>query len=227
MLATLVQDKLTPLTPREATSALRTAFRRLAGHDPTAQQLAVLVAQTALETGNWKSLHWNNFGNAKAGPQYEGFYTQFRCNEVIKGETIWFDPPDPQCNFRAHETAADGAFAHIKFLKKTQYAKAWTYLVAGDARGFVCALKQAMYFTALLEPYVRAVVSLYRKYLPVCAAELTKTDAEPATLAPQDEEQLAKDMQQSAQIEIQLIDLSQTWQPGVTAARDAAIRELE
>ena len=77
----IVPDKLTPLTRDEATRALLTAYKQLTGALPSTAVLALLVAQSAFETGHWKSLHHYNFGNAKAGLSYP-LITQFRCSEV-------------------------------------------------------------------------------------------------------------------------------------------------
>lgn len=222
MLATLIDDQLTPLTPQVAAVALRDVFVRLRREEPNAAQLAVLVAQTALETGNWHSLHRNNFGNEKCPPTRPGYYCQFRCNEVIKGRTEWFDPPHPQTNFCAFMSAADGAWSHLTFLLQPRFAKAWACVLAGDARGFVAAIKQQNYMTALLEPYVRAVVSLFAKYLPVCVGVIAGQHAEPRVLDPETEAQLLADMATSAQI-----DLSQTWQANLLKDRDAAVRDYE
>lgn len=176
MKGTLLADKLTPLTAVEALRALREGYRKTQGHDPTSACLAVHVAQSALETGRWKSIHWWNFGNVKAGPNYEGFYCQFRCNEIIKGKTKWFDPPHPQCNFRAYPTAIDGAAAHMLFLSTNgRYRLPWYAAERGDPDEFVVSLKQAGYFTAQLEPYRKAVNSLFREFMG------TLVDMGPAT----------------------------------------------
>jgi len=127
----------------------------------------VFVAHSALETGRWRSIHWNNFGNIKRG-KYDGYWTMFRCNEILHGKVQWFDPPDPQTWFRAYKLAAEGALEHFAFLhQQKRWQPAWEAAVAGDPDAFCRALKAAGYFTAELEPYRRAVVSLHSTYLPV------------------------------------------------------------
>jgi hypothetical protein len=163
--ATLVKDGLTPLTAQEVAMAFKSAFGTVVGKDPSRDCLALLVAQSALETGRWKSIHCFNFGNVKASPDYAGKYCQFRCNEVINGKVEWFDPPHPQTNFRAFDTCEAGAIDHLRFLStRPRYAKAWQVALTGMPLAFVEALKDAGYFTADAGPYARAVASLWKEY---------------------------------------------------------------
>jgi hypothetical protein len=172
MKAALIPDRITPLTTREVLRAFRDAFQVVCGFTPSNATLALLVAHSALETGRWKSIHCYNFGNVKAGPDYEGYYCQFRCNEVLNGKTVWFDPPHAQCSFRAFGTITEGAADHLEFLaRRPRYAKAWQVMLAGDPARFVDELKAAHYFTADAEPYKRAVTSLWREYMNLLADE--------------------------------------------------------
>jgi hypothetical protein len=175
-MSTLVPDRLTPLNAAEVASAFRAAFIVVCGTEPTRECLALLVAQSALETGRWKSIHCFNFGNIKASPTYEGFHCQFRCNEVIGGKVQWFEPPHPQCNFRAFDSVDDGATDHLRFLStRPRYAKAWQVALSGMPLAFVEALNSAGYFTADPGPYARAVVSLWKEY----CAMLERLELEP------------------------------------------------
>ena len=65
----IVKDMLTPLSRDDASRAFLTAYQQLTGKLPTPAVLALLLAQSAFETGHWKSLHNFNFGNAKARPR--------------------------------------------------------------------------------------------------------------------------------------------------------------
>jgi hypothetical protein len=168
MRATRIEDRLTPLAPDDAIEGMRGAILKLKGREGTPEQNAVLISQSALETGHWKSIHCFNVGNAKAGPTYEGFYCQFRCNEIINGKTEWFDPPHPQTNFRAFFTAADGFADHIKLLATvSRYSTAWLCAERGEAEAYSRACHAAGYYTANVESYTRGVVQLFAKYLPM------------------------------------------------------------
>lgn len=178
MKATLVPDKITPLTAKEVALAFRSAFETVCGRTPSNACLALLVAQSALETGRWKSIHRYNFGNVKAGSEYTGKYCQFKCNEVENGKVVWYSPPHPQCNFRAFDSVEAGAVDHVRFLaQRKRYARAWEVAQTGMPLAFVDELKSAGYFTADAEPYRKAVASLWNEYMKLVE---TLKDPEPA-----------------------------------------------
>lgn len=186
MKATLVSDLLTPCSALEYIAAIRGGLETLMGVTPTKEHIAVLTAQSALESGRWKSMHRNNPGNIKAGESYEYLYTSYRCNEVIGGKVVWFDPPHPQCNFRAFLDLETGVLDYLRFLsERKRYALAWEVAKNGTPLAFVQALKTAGYFTADEQPYARAVASLCREYLPLMA-ELNSRDTEPAGIPDED-----------------------------------------
>ncbi|HKY34830.1 MAG TPA: hypothetical protein VJN18_02720 [Polyangiaceae bacterium] len=179
----IVQDKLTPLGRDEAGRAFLAAYQQLVGRSPTQAVLALLLAQSAFETGHWKSLHHYNFGNAKAHPNYP-LITQFRCSEVDQnGVETFYDPPHPQCNFRAYETPAAGALDYLKVLQNRPHW--WQGLHTGDPAAFVDALSTPpKYFTGNPTVYKRSVVSLFNGFFPLAKAALTAPATPVAPSAP-------------------------------------------
>lgn len=170
MKATLVPDLLTPCSAQEYIRAIQQGLETLTGKTPSDGQVAVLTAQSALESGRWKSMHRNNPGNIKASPTYEFLYCQFRCNELINGKLEWFDPPHPQTNFRAFMDLETGVIDYLRFLSgRVRYAGAWEAAKRGDPAAFVHALKTAGYFTASEGPYLKAVNSLFNEYVRLMA----------------------------------------------------------
>ena len=169
-MATLVPDKLTQLTLEEAIRAFADGWSVALGWDPKARQLAILVAHVVLENGaEFKALHNYGFGNVKANPEWPGKYSMYRCNEVINGKVVWFDPPNVACWFRAYDTAEEGAIEHVKFLSGVaRYHLAWAELCGGDAVGFVHELRNAGYFTGPEDSYARAVASIANRIGPAC-----------------------------------------------------------
>jgi hypothetical protein len=160
----MLEAEKTPVTPTDVARALRAAWLRLLEVVPAEQQLAVLMAQSALETGRWKSC-WNfNLGNIKGGGKWGGDTCQFRCNEVINGKVEWFDPPHPQTTFRAYAHLTDAAADYLWLLRR-RFAQAWEYVLRGDPVGFSQALKRQKYYTAPEPPYTKAVKSLFNEYL--------------------------------------------------------------
>lgn len=178
--AILVEDQLTPLSPPEAIAGMKSAIWNLTGKYPTAEHVAVLIGQSALETGHWKSIHRYNVGNAKAGPNYEGYYCQFRCNEIINGKVEWFDPPHPQTNFRAFMTAEAGFADHIRLLATSnRYAKAWQCAERGDPDAYSRACAAAGYYTANVDIYTKTTVQLFQRYLTAVRAHYAEPARQP------------------------------------------------
>ncbi len=181
MRATLVSDLLTPCGAVTYLCAIRAGLETLSGRTPSNAHVAVLTAQSALESGRWRSMHRFNPGNIKASDSYEYLYTQFRCNEVIGGKVQWFDPPHPQTNFRAFMDLDAGVLDYLRFLSgRPRYSSSWHAAEGGDPALFVHALKNAGYFTADEAPYRRAVVSLFNEYLRLLAEPGSDTLPDPA-----------------------------------------------
>lgn len=159
----LYKDKITPINEGEAAYALRESWKKIYGEYPSLDSLALLWAQWALETGRGKAIHWYNFGNIKRSSDED--YCMFRCNEIIKGKVVWFDPPHKQTWFRAYPSATEGAYDYLMFLsKRSRYQKAWEVLKQGDVYGFGHELKVAGYYTASEEQYTKSLASLAREF---------------------------------------------------------------
>lgn len=185
MLATFIEDLLTPLTFEQASGAMAAALANQLGHQPSAEVLALALAKTALETGRWQSLHRSNMGNAKAGDAYVGMYTAFACNEVLGGKLVWFSPRGrldhqggsvvaeafdaepwhPQTRFRAYANEFDGCYSYVDLISTGRYKVAWAMLLSGSVTGFVHELKMAGYFTADEGLYLKGVQGLYNEML--------------------------------------------------------------
>jgi hypothetical protein len=175
----IVENKLTLLSPPEAATALAAAYQRLVGALPSQPVLALLIAQSALETGNWRKIHNYNFGNQKAGASYP-LIVQFRCSELVNGVEKVFDPPAPECNFRAYESATAGALDYLRVLHARPHW--WQGLQTGDPSTFVDALATPpKYFTANSALYKSALTSLFQQYGPLAVGVLERQAHPPAS----------------------------------------------
>ena len=163
--AKFLDDKLTVLSAGEAAYSLREAYKRIIGEYPSKESLAILLAQTALETGRWKSMHNGNWGNIKSRPTDGRYWTMYACDEIINGHRIVFKPPHDQCKFRAYLTPTDGAEDYIRFLGGARYSRALAQLKAGKVEGYTTALKSAGYFTADLTRYLVAMKALFHEFM--------------------------------------------------------------
>lgn len=164
----------TILTEEEATYALREAFKKILGSYPSDKSLSLLFAQTALETGRWKLMNNNNWGNIKWSPALEGKrrFTMFATGENLwdarqkKVVYQWFEPPHHQTWFRSYPTATEGAEDYIDLLaKKARYVKSWAALISGDGELFGLELSKAGYYTADQKVYTKSLVSISNEFM--------------------------------------------------------------
>jgi hypothetical protein len=192
MQATYVQPHQTPLTLDEAAQKMSAALAAALGAAPATDVLALALGKTALETGRWSAIWNGNWGNVKCSDSYSGLFTAITLNEVIDGKVVWFSPygrltgnpsrggrlagdladagrqvppGHPQTRLRAFSTSADGALDYVRFVAGGRYAAAWQRLLAGDAAGYVHALKKAGYFTADESTYAKGVVALQKEFV--------------------------------------------------------------
>ena len=154
----------TPLTEEEATYYLKTAWIKLFGSAPSTNSLAILFAQSCLETGRWKMLRNNNWGNIKKRDGIQ--YTSYECSEILNGKNINFNPYNPQTFFASWPGPLEGAVGYLDFVsKKTRYQKAWEALKRGDVSSYVIELHNAGYFTADVNMYLKTTTRLYNEFL--------------------------------------------------------------
>lgn len=86
-----------------------------------------------------------------------------------------FWPDSPVTRFRRFASLDDGALFYFSFLRD-RYTKAWTYVLAGDPRAFVAALKASNYFTADEAKYAAAVLSLVAEFSKIDFSDLVAAD---------------------------------------------------
>lgn len=174
---------ITAVSAADLFDALRGAWRALLNEVAPRSALVLLVAQSALEDAWWKACHGYNLGNQKARVGGAVDWQFYGCDEVlseaeathqialdpahahIESRTangqiaVWFDPPHPACAFTAYGSLAEGAAAWLK-LQHDRFSHAWGALLSGDGRLFAAALRESGYFTAPLERYALALVSI-------------------------------------------------------------------
>lgn len=154
-MASQLPDKLTPLTPEEAVKAIADGYKQVTGRKPSKKVLALLIGQTALETGNWTMMHNYNFGNMKLG-KADSFFQVYRVGD---------DPTDPGAKYAAFQNAADGAAAYIAIFKRPDRQHWWDGLQSGNIDAFIKGLTTApVYFTADASHYTGVLANRLAKY---------------------------------------------------------------
>jgi len=179
-------DQTLKIQPIDVFKGLWRAWLNLFQTQPNKNAILCLMAQSALETGRWKSIHCFNFGNIKSSLSDGRDYTFFACNEYFELErakkyaaesalakitnirsdglaVIWFYPDHPVSRFRAYKTLDEGASDYMLLLY-TRYKRAWTSVLNGDPVGFSKALKQQGYYTADEIPYTKGLKSLFDEF---------------------------------------------------------------
>jgi flagellum-specific peptidoglycan hydrolase FlgJ len=152
-------NKITPAALPDVAAALSKAWAALLDETPSQESILVLLAQWTLETGGGHAMHCFNLGNAKSVPGDGRSWCFFRCNEIIGGKAVWFDPPHPQTRFRAFGSLEEGAADYLELLHR-RFASAWPAVVAGDPAAFGHDLKAAHYYTADEHAYTALLVRL-------------------------------------------------------------------
>lgn len=160
---TYVQDTKTRLTADQAAAALAEGYRRVTGSLPSAGVLLLLVAQSALETAHWDSMHNFNFGNVR-GHAPDGSYTSFRAGEVENGKEVMYEAGDPRNKFRAYPDALSGATDYVRVLR--DHPNWWNGLQTGNVPGFIAGLTAfpGAYFTANPNLYADVLQRAMGKY---------------------------------------------------------------
>lgn len=147
-------------------------WKKQFGSFPKKTSIAVLYAQTAIETGSTGSMWNNNIGNVKYLPSKDlsaddGVQYMMLNNvwEIIGGKKVIFQPPHQATWFRAFPTLADGIAFQMDFLKNKRYKKAWAAIETGSPMEFTHLLKIAGYYTAPEADYAKAVGIYFNKFM--------------------------------------------------------------
>lgn len=88
MTAVFVEDKETPTPLPRLAVALRGGHRRVMGSEfLSVRSMALGLAQLRLESGNGQKAHRCNYHNEKLGSDWDGYFTQFKCDELFEPAT--------------------------------------------------------------------------------------------------------------------------------------------
>lgn len=183
--------KETPVSPESVFIALASAWQLLTNTPPDRKMIHILHAQSALETGHWRSVMNYNLGGAKRHEPCD--WTYFTTTErfipsvadkylasskpgaevtLLKEEggykTLRFAGKQQMNCFASWDTLDDAARDHLALLFK-RFPKAVERAKLGDAKGYVAELKKGGYFTASEDEYSKTVASIASRYQKLLA----------------------------------------------------------
>lgn len=152
----------TPLTEADLAAVLEYAHQLSAGESPSRSRLACAFAHVALENGRGTAIWNDNLGNISGFGAWKGSYYVIRVAErVSKNPDVW---KQIDMRFRAHGNPIAGAVDYWTIMTG-RYAPVLAYFDAGDPEGAARELSRLGYFTARVDPYARAMGSIYRSFM--------------------------------------------------------------
>ena len=131
------------------------------GQSPSKEQIALILAQNALETNHRKSMYNYNVGNITTnGKGPYNYFDDLTTSEQIK-KGVW---KKMNLKYRAYPSLQEGMNDYLKFISSGRYASAWEHILHPDPADYSKALKAAGYYTADEKKYTGAVTKLYDSY---------------------------------------------------------------
>lgn len=152
----------TPISMKDFARAMILTLR-MNGITPTKAACGVLWAQYALETGAG-GYCWNHnlFNHKVTRAQVDGgkpYMMLANTWEIINGQKVIFQPPDPATWFRAYASFEAAMSDHITSVKNGRYASSWPAVLAGDALTYAAELRAHGYYTAPLKDYQKLLLA--------------------------------------------------------------------
>jgi hypothetical protein len=149
----------TPVTASQASALIGDALEHVTGEKPKPETVAILTAQWAHETGHGASMYNYNFAGIKgAGPSGLTVAQRTREGHGASERTI-------VDNFRAYQTAEEGARDYVALLER-RFPAALDAAKQGDPAATVRALNEARYFTGDEVAYTRSVTRIAKELVP-------------------------------------------------------------
>jgi hypothetical protein len=166
-----VAKKHTLVDVEQMTNSLVHAWQSLLGKVPSKEQLAMILAQNALETNHRKAMFNYNVGNIMhMGDNFDYFENQ----DSYAGKSF-------TAKFRSYSSLDDGVLDYLKLLYKG-YPQAFTASQTGDPKAFAQSLianpQRQYYDPHVQKQYASGMTSLYQQYLK--SPELASIQSKPS-----------------------------------------------
>jgi hypothetical protein len=153
----------TPVSDAQMAQAIINVWQRLFGTVPSREQVYMVMAQNAIETGGKReSMHNYNVGNIITGGADHDYF--------LGGDWMYTDKSETQKKnitqkFRAYNTLEEGVEDYLKVLSKMKrYSEAWQHIMHPDVRAYSKALHDAGYYGAKEEVYTKGLLAQYNRF---------------------------------------------------------------
>lgn len=171
----------TPVSDSEMAQAIVTVWTRMFGATPSRDQVNLIMAQNAIETGpNRQSMHNYNVGNIIVGTSDNDYFLGGDWMYTDKSETT---KKTITQHFRAYPTLEAGVTDYLKLLSSSKrYATAWKHIMDFNVREYSKALHDAGYYGAKEEVYTKGLLGQMGRFNKSNSYELAMSGkAKPST----------------------------------------------
>lgn len=158
-----VPKTTTAVSDEQMAQAIISAWRRMFGTDPSKEQVTMIMAQNAIETGpKRESMHNYNVGNIIVGNTDHDYF--------LGGDWMYSDKSETTKkkitqHFRAYNSLEDGVADYLGVLSKMKrYAPAWEHIMHPDIKAYSKALHDAGYYGAKEEQYTAGLLGNARRF---------------------------------------------------------------
>lgn len=153
----------TPVSDTQMAQAIINVWKRLFGTAPSKEQVYIIMAQNAIETGrDRKSMHNYNVGNIIVGTTDHDYF--------LGGDWMYADKSQTTKKkitqkFRAYNTLEEGVADYLNLLSKSKrYATSWQHILHPDIRAYSKALHDAGYYGAKEEEYTKGLLGQFSSF---------------------------------------------------------------
>ncbi len=153
----------TPVSDAQMAQAIINVWHRLFGTDPSKEQVYMVMAQNAIETGGKReSMHNYNVGNIIVGGSDHDYF--------LGGDWMYTDKAETQKKtitqkFRAYNSLEEGVEDYLKLLSASKrYAPAWEHIMHPDIQAYSKALHDAGYYGAKEEVYTKGLMAQFNRF---------------------------------------------------------------
>ena len=153
----------TPVSDAQMAQAITNVWQRLFGTAPSKEQVYMIMAQNAIETGGKReSMHNYNVGNIIVGTTDHDYF--------LGGDWMYTDKTETTKKtitqkFRAYNSLEDGVTDYLKLLSGSKrYATAWEHIKHPDIRAYSKALHDAGYYGAKEEVYTKGLLAQFNRF---------------------------------------------------------------